>query len=172
MDKSSFNIRKLKSEELHLVREIAYQTWPISYKHMISDDQIRYMLEEMYNNEALSRQNDIEKAVFFLLSNQSAKIGFASCGPSPNSFIYKLHKLYVLPVFQKSGAGSQLLNYCINFARNNGAQELLLQVNRNNSAVEFYRKHGFFLDSEKKFDIGNGFFMDDYIMKIRLNEKS
>lgn len=172
MDSGKFHIRQLMTDELHLVREIAYQTWPISYKHMISVNQINYMLERMYNDDALKRQYVIEQARFFILSKLSDNIGFASCGPSQNSDTFKLHKLYILPDHQKTGAGAQLLNCCIAFAQMNGANELFLQVNRNNSAVQFYRKQGFQLVGEEKFDIGNGFFMDDYIMKIKFPEKN
>jgi len=171
MDKVNFNIRTITKDELPLVREIAYHTWPMSYKDMISDDQIRYMLDKMYNDDALRLQMALEKATFFLLSIESENVGFASCGPSSNQEVFKLHKLYVLPHLQKSGVGSQLLNCCLDFARLNGAKEIFLQVNRSNSAIDFYCKHGFIIDREEKFDIGNGFVMDDYIMKFSWTNK-
>jgi ribosomal protein S18 acetylase RimI-like enzyme len=39
-----------------------------------------------------------------------------------------------------------------------------LQVNKDNKAVEFYKKVGFHIEKEALFDIGHGFVMDDYIM--------
>lgn len=170
MDRNEYSIRTLTTVELYLVREIAQQTWPISYANMISKEQINYMLTWMYNDKSLLHQMEVEQATFILLSCGSEKIGFASCGPTENPLIYKLHKLYVLPRFQRAHAGSELLSHCIRFTRHNGAKTLLLQVNRNNSAVGFYLKHGFMIESEAKFDIGQGYFMDDYIMKIQLTE--
>ena len=171
MDNVNFNIRIITQDELPHIREIAHRTWPISYKEMISDDQICYMLEKMYSDDALRLQMTFENATFFLLSSESENVGFASCGPSSNLDVFKLHKLYVLPHFQKSGVGSQLLNCCLDFARLNGAKEIFLQVNRSNSAIDFYCKHGFIIDREEKFDIGNGFIMDDYIMKFSWTSK-
>lgn len=169
MDRSNFTIHTLTTDDLYMVRDIALQTWPISYKGMISNEQIIYMLNEMYNDDALRYQREVELAEFFIISSASEKVGFASCGPSQKPVIYKLHKLYVLPHIQKSGAGSELLNHCINFSRLNGANEMFLQVNRRNAAVAFYRRHGFSIDREEKFDIGSGFVMDDYIMKIAIS---
>ena len=40
-----------------------------------------------------------------------------------------------------------------------------LQVNRSNfKAINFYFKKGFVIESAADFDIGNGFFMNDFVM--------
>jgi ribosomal protein S18 acetylase RimI-like enzyme len=41
-------------------------------------------------------------------------------------------------------------------------------VNRANKAKFFYDKLGFTIRKEEKFDIGHGFFMDDYIMELKV----
>ena len=48
------------------------------------------------------------------------------------------------------------------------ASELQLQVNRNNSAKDFYLKFGFTILYEADFEIGNGYFMNDYVMSLVL----
>jgi len=79
---------------------------------------------------------------------------------------HKLNKLYVLPAAQGTGAGKALLNKAIEVAKAAGSGSLFLQVNKQNSAFNFYLKHGFVKEQEFKFDIGNGFFMDDYVMRL------
>ena len=54
------------------------------------------------------------------------------------------------------------------FARSNGGTKLILQVNRHNNAKGFYEKQGFTVLDEVKLDVGNGFYMDDYIMQYNL----
>jgi len=39
-------------------------------------------------------------------------------------------------------------------------------VNKLNDAYTFYLKKGFIKEREFKFDIGNGFYMDDYVMRL------
>jgi hypothetical protein len=51
-------------------------------------------------------------------------------------------------------------------AESNGSSSLFLQVNKHNNAYTFYLKQGFIKEAEFKFDIGNGFFMDDYLMRL------
>jgi GNAT superfamily N-acetyltransferase len=79
---------------------------------------------------------------------------------------HKLNKLYVLPEAQGTGAGKALLNQCIEVAKSAGSSSLFLQVNKLNNAYTFYLKYGFIKEAEFKFDIGNGFFMDDYVMRL------
>jgi ribosomal protein S18 acetylase RimI-like enzyme len=43
-----------------------------------------------------------------------------------------------------------------------------LNVNRNNKALGFYQKFGFVILREEDIDIGNGYFMNDYIMVCKL----
>lgn len=45
---------------------------------------------------------------------------------------------------------------------------LLLNVNRFNKAVEFYKAIGFNILFEENIEIGNGYLMEDYVMKLEL----
>ena len=40
----------------------------------------------------------------------------------------------------------------------------------NTKAINFYKKHHFFLTKEEVIDIGNGFIMDDYVFELTLNQ--
>lgn len=159
-------IKKISPEDISLVQEIAAQTWPVAYGHIITAEQLDYMMNMMYSTEALQKQMDEGHQFFIAWFNEQA-VGFASVSPDKNS-CSKLQKLYVLPSTQKTGAGKALLQHAITFAKEQHAQKLLLQVNRNNNAVEFYKKKGFIIEYEADFEIGNGFFMNDYVMSIEL----
>jgi GNAT superfamily N-acetyltransferase len=97
-------------------------------------------------------------------------VGFCSVSPDDEKVegqkAHKLNKLYVLPVAQGTGAGKALLNKAIEVAKSEGSGSLFLQVNKHNNAYTFYLKHGFEKEAEFKFDIGNGFYMDDYVMRL------
>ena len=43
-----------------------------------------------------------------------------------------------------------------------------LNVNRNNKALEFYKKMGMHIAESGDFNIGGGFYMNDYIMRKKL----
>jgi ribosomal protein S18 acetylase RimI-like enzyme len=49
-----------------------------------------------------------------------------------------------------------------------GAESLELQVNVNNKAKGFYERLGFVEREKIDLDIGNGYFMNDYVMEKKL----
>ena len=69
---------------------------------------------------------------------------------------------------QGKGLGRILLNDVISRLKATGAKSLQLNVNRFNKAVGFYRNMGFFVKKEELLEIGNGYFMDDFVMELSL----
>jgi ribosomal protein S18 acetylase RimI-like enzyme len=163
---SIVEIRPGTLEDRALIRSISERTWPSTYGHIISQEQIDFMLDWMYSDESLATQ--FEKGhQFFIAQLNGSDIGFCSVSKSDDGHgDHKLNKLYILPNIQKSGAGTALLNKAIEIAKAAGSTSLFLQVNKHNNAYEFYLKKGFIKESEFKFDIGNGFYMDDYVMRL------
>ena len=102
---------------------------------------------------------------FYIAEQHSIPIGFASVSKEEDNSC-KLNKLYVLPTAQKTGAGKALLQKTINYATSHSSSCLFLQVNKQNNAQEFYRKHGFRVREASILDIGEGYIMDDYIMEL------
>ena len=162
------------------IRSVSERTWPSTYGHIISQEQIDFMLDWMYSDESLEKQMD-SGCVFYIANikkenEQWEAVGFCSVSPEEEennstekvegSKAHKLNKLYVLPSAQGTGAGKALLNKSIEVVKAAGSSSLFLQVNKLNTAYSFYLKHGFIKEAEYKFDIGNGFYMDDYVMRL------
>ena len=174
-------IRPATLSDRALIRSISERTWPSTYGHIISQEQIDFMLDWMYSDTSLEKQMNTGCA-FYIASikkenEQWDAIGFCSVSPEEekeniNTNIvegakaHKLNKLYVLPSAQGTGAGKVLLHQAINVAKLAGSSSIFLQVNKHNNAYTFYLKQGFLKEAEFKFDIGNGFFMDDYVMRL------
>ena len=156
----------ISSVELPIVSALSRKIWPICYKDIISEEQIDYMLNKMYALEAL--QDNVQKGHRFALIRIGGEaMGFCSVEVHfPDPGISKLHKLYVLPIAQGTGSGKALLNKAIEVAKTEKSASLFLQVNKQNNAYTFYLKNGFVKEQEFKFDIGNGFYMDDYVMRL------
>ena len=172
----------------NFIRSVSERTWPSTYGHIISQEQIDFMLDWMYSDASLAKQMNTGCA-FYIASIKNSNVyngewdavGFCSVSPEEEkdemdqvnekvagSKAHKLNKLYVLPSAQGTGAGKSLLNKSIEVAKAAGSSSLFLQVNKLNTAYTFYLKHGFIKEAEFKFDIGNGFFMDDYVMRLTL----
>jgi len=165
------------------IRSVSERTWPSTYGHIISQEQIDFMLDWMYSDASLEKQMNTG-CEFYIASIKKENelwdaVGFCSVSPEEEkdatdhmnekvegAKAHKLNKLYVLPTAQGTGAGKALLNQSIEVAKAAGSSSLFLQVNKLNTAYTFYLKHGFIKEAEFKFDIGNGFFMDDYVMRL------
>lgn len=157
-------IQKATIQDIPSIQSIAQITWANTYT-FLSQQQMDYMLDWMYST--ISLQQQMQNGHQFYVAVVGEIIGFASVSKEEKN-ICKLNKLYVLPTTQKTGAGKALLQNVITFTKENKATELQLQVNRNNNAKDFYLKQGFTILYEADFEIGNGFFMNDYVMGLQL----
>ena len=175
---SDITIRPATLADRAFIRSVSERTWPSTYGHIISQEQIDFMLDWMYSDASLAEQfakghqfyiadihkegGLLEEVGFCSVSNE----GVEENNKVSNSTSHKLNKLYVLPSAHGTGAGKALLNKAIEVAKLEGSTSLFLQVNKHNNAYTFYLKNGFVKEQEFKFDIGNGFFMDDYVMRL------
>jgi GNAT superfamily N-acetyltransferase len=162
------SIKTATIADIPLIQEITYKVWPVTYEAILTPDQIRYMLDMMYSTAALTRQINELQHSFLLLYDDEQPIGFASYSTTDTPGIYKLHKIYVDRSSQGKGAGRFLLNAVAKLIKDANAHTLELDVNRDNKARLFYEKLGFSVLKEKDTDIGNGFFMNDYVMRKTL----
>lgn len=155
--------------DMETIRQLAIDTWPVAYGEILSKEQLDFMLEKFYSVASLHHQISILKHQFILAFENENPVGFASFAVHENDHkIYHLQKLYVLPAQQGNNIGNQLINFVIDEIKKYNANSLQLNVNRNNVALHFYEKQGFKIIREEDIDIGNGFFMNDYVMEKKV----
>jgi ribosomal protein S18 acetylase RimI-like enzyme len=161
-------IRHASLNDIELIRTLALRIWPHTYSPILSQAQIQYMLRRMYSHAALKQQM-ISGHQFILVYNAGVPIGFASYSET-DPCIYKLHKIYLLPRQQGRGSGRFVIDQVIREIQPKGALALRLNVNRHNAARGFYEKLGFTILGTEDIDIGEGYFMNDYIMEKKLTD--
>ena len=163
-----FSIKVADVEDLPLIQKLALEIWPSAYSKILSEGQLSYMLEEIYSLPSLQHQLAILKHTFILIYENTRPVAFASYSPKENGKAYHLQKIYVLPEQQGTGTGKLIVSHIIKIASSAGAKSLELNVNRHNNAKNFYEKLGFKIVHELDIGIGNGYYMNDYIMKLEL----
>ncbi len=162
--KNEVVIRKADVNEVDTIRNLAESVWPVTYKNILSADQIKYMMGLFYSKASLEEQ--FGKHTFLIEYLDGEPVGFASYSPAYTEEVYKLHKLYVLTSIQGRGLGKALIHFIISALQSIGGKALELNVNRNNKAKTFYERLGFEVIREEDIDIGNGFLMNDYVMRL------
>lgn len=99
---------------------------------------------------------------FTLVYSDKRPIGYISLNTTDEKK-YFLNKFYIEVDDQAKGVGSALFQYVL--SKMPTAETIELYVNRENyKSINFYFKHGFIIKEVVNNAIGNGFFMNDFIM--------
>lgn len=161
----TIRIAEATENDIPHIRNIAMAAWPVTYSPILSVGQIEYMLGTLYSPAELLKQikGDVH---FFIAYHQQQAVAF--CGFGPQGDDYKLHKLYVRPEVQKTGAGKRLLQEIEIHSKKAGAQRLILNVHRSNPAHHFYEKQGFRIYEIIDIPFGAGFVLKDFLMEKAL----
>lgn len=159
-------IRQAGILEAETIRSIATLVWWPTYSPILTKEQISYMLDMFYNIDTIARQIQNKEQTYIVLYANNVATGFAAYSPRPeNPDIYKLHKLYCLTETKGKGYGKLLLEYIEKTILEKGKTILELNVNRHNPTLGFYEKMGFTIVYSEDIDIGNGYEMNDYVMR-------
>jgi diamine N-acetyltransferase len=165
---SAISIRFAGPEDIPAIGFLAQQIWPDTYSGILSAEQLEYMMQLFYSPVSLMKQMHEEQHHFLIIESDEEPVGFASYSATEKSGIYKLHKIYVLPDQQGRGLGKLIIDFILDQIQPRGAASLQLNVNRFNKARIFYEKLGFRVLREEDIDIGNNYFMNDYVMEMSM----
>lgn len=164
-----FTIRKATTEDCALIRKLAQQVFPATYRDILTPEQIDYMMEWMYSEKNIRKQMEEEGHVYLLAYEECEAAGYVSVRPDGKD-LFHLEKIYVIPYFQGAHCGSFLFREAIRYIKEQHPEpcQMELNVNRHNKALHFYEHMGMKKVREGDFPIGNGFYMNDYIMGITI----
>jgi len=162
----------IDSKNFETIRKIAFETWPSAYGNIVTKEQLNYMLEKIYNIASLQHQQEnLGHRFIVAVDENNNSIGFASFSTYENqNNHHRLHKLYVLPNQQQKGIGKLMLDAIYSEIKKNGAGSIELNVNRYNNALAFYQKLGYEILREEDIDIGEGFYMNDYVLFKKVSQ--
>jgi diamine N-acetyltransferase len=159
-------IRVATVTDIPSITKLAEEIWWPTYTEVISNEQIAFMLQEMYSAEALKHQME-NGHHFLVLEVDGEDKGFASYSLQENK-TYKLQKLYLHPDQQGKGAGKFLITEVEEKVKSHSGEVLILNVNRGNKAKIFYEKMGYQILEELDIPYHH-FVLNDYIMGKNLD---
>jgi len=169
---TAFRISPVRDADIAPVCALAREIWMQHYPGIITVKQIEYMLAQRYSPDAIRTQLHAGEAWWDKLEVRGQLFGFASYERGTEARAMKLDKLYVHQLARGKGYGAALVDHVARAARRRCMDTLYLQVNKTNyGSVATYLRVGFVVAKAVKVDIGNGFFMDDYVMEKDLRTK-
>lgn len=156
------------TKDAHIIQQLAEAIWWPTYSSILSKEQLRYMLDHIYDEKSIKQQIENNTQTYILLLENNIPIGFASYAPrAENPEIYKLHKIYCLVETKGKGYGKMLLQEVEKRVLESGNNILELNVNKYNPAKGFYEKMGFTVIYEEDIPIGD-YWMNDFVMRKEL----
>lgn len=162
------SFKKAAEADIQLIRELAEQSWNSAYAELLSQEQIDYMLSEMYSAEEISSHLQNPNYHYYLIFNEDTAVGFIGFEHHYEPETTKLHRIYLIDRAKGKGCGKAALNFLKKQVSLNADHRIILNVNKENKARGVYESQGFTIYKEDVFDIGNGFVMDDYLMEFKL----
>lgn len=160
-----YQIRTATINDIPLIQQLTDEIWRPTYRDLLAPEQLEYMIALIYSTASLTSQMTEKHHEFVLLYDDQRPIGFASYSTTDETGVYKLQKIYLHGDYQGKGVGKFLLDSVIDRVRAANATILELDVKRDNKARFFYEKQGFTVLKEKDTSIGNGYWMNDYVMR-------
>lgn len=151
-------------DDVSIIQKLANEIWWKYYPVIIAFKQVQYMLDKFYSNDAIEKQMFELKHEFYLIKLDKKSIGFISIEDKGRKK-YFIHKFYILPQKHKKGIGSKVFKKLV---QQKNPIEIRLTVNRQNyKAINFYFKNGFKIEKVLDIDIGDGYYMNDFMMLWR-----
>ena len=135
------------------------------YDPIIGKAQNDYMLGLFQSEDAIRDQLSHGYRYYFVRENNT-NLGFFAFYPREGALY--LSKLYLYKDQRGKGYSWQILEMLKTQAKELDLNRIELNVNKNNPTKYIYERLGFTVAREEKNDIGNGFYMDDFVYVLEL----
>ena len=106
-------IRQASETDCPLIRRMAEEAFPATYREILTPAQLDYMMEWMYSDASL-REQFRAGHVWFIASSDGEPCGYLSVERQGET-LFHLQKIYVLPRFQGIGAGAFLFRHAVEY---------------------------------------------------------
>ena len=133
------------------------------YDPIIGKEQNDYMLN-LFQTTGAIREQTAHGYRYYFVREGGKNLGFVAIVPRED--LLYLSKLYLYKDQRGKGYARTILEFLKTQAKELGLHRIELNVNRNNDTKYIYEKLGFTVAREEKNDIGNGFYMDDYVYAL------
>jgi len=153
---TTLSIVQANKDHLSHIIMLAHRIWPISYKDILTQEQIDNILLHVYSHENLEEEMKADQ-IFWIAYLGDRPAGYASVAKEGNAVWLK--KLYVDVAARGNRIGVQLLYSAVSAML--PATEIKVLVNRNNLPAQgFYSHLGFTKTGDQSVRLGDYDFID------------
>lgn len=163
----SFDIIPAKTEkELADIATLASEIWHQYFVPLIGSAQVDYMINKFQSLPALMRQTTDGYEYFQLVLNGTL-CGYTGIHVKDDALF--LSKLYLKESMRGQHLSSKTFLFLKQLCQERHLSKIWLTCNKHNAhTLSVYEHFGFSTVQDVKTDIGNGFYMDDYILEYEV----
>lgn len=156
--------------DISIVADLAKNIWNEHYVPIIGQAQVNYMLEKFHTPKAIRSQISSEGYEYFLIVFAEIPVGYVAYIEKNDELF--LSKLYILRSERGKGFSRIAIDFLSTKCMADGFNFITLTVNKHNlNTILAYEKMGFEIYGEVVNDIGSGYVMDDYLMRLPIKSK-
>jgi len=164
-------IRDCTIEDLLILREFSYKTYNDTFGHVNTPANMKSYLEQAFEISKLSDELSNRNSLFYFLYADEELAGYlklneyaAQTDINDPQYI-EIERIYVAKEFHGKGLGSILLNKAIEITSIRKKLYIWLGVwEKNDKALLFYKRNGFYLINKHSFFMGDDE-QTDFIMR-------
>ncbi len=157
----NLNFRQCMSDDIYTLRDFSYRTYNETFAHMNTPSNMKAYLEQSFNINKLHGELSDNNSLFYFLYADGELAGYLKLNESPSQTdindiqSLEIERIYVAKEFQGKGLGSVLMNEAIDIANMKKKLYVWLGVwEKNDKAILFYKKNGFFKIGTHSFFMG------------------
>lgn len=167
-------IRYALPAEASLIADISRQTFYETFAESNTAEDMEKFMNRHFSRDTLIKETEEPGNIFLLAYDNTEPVGYAKMRDGENRSEFdglcsiEIARIYALKKSIGKGVGRELMQKCISIAREMNRDIIWLGVwEKNERAIQFYRKWGFEKFAEHEFVLGDDV-QTDWLMSKRL----
>ncbi|MGL6267760.1 MAG: GNAT family N-acetyltransferase [Chitinophagaceae bacterium] len=174
MKKALIHIERANESQIGIIVELSRKTFIETYAEPGNLENLNLYIDSHLTVEQIGLEFAEPKFRFYIAWIEGKPVGFTKIrkdrhpkGISMQKSM-EIQRIYVLQEFQGFSVGKELMKMVKELAREEGDQVIWLQVwQKNDKAIQFYRKAGFVVYETASFEFGNEIH-NDFLLRFDL----
>lgn len=168
-------IRRAATGDCNTIVDLGKRTFIQTYSEIAFDESLELHVGGKFAPDRILEELENPEAIFYIAFKDEVPVAFTKLrfdrkpGGIENKKALEIERIYVLREYQGFKVGRQLMDYCIQFAKDGRYEMIWLQVwQKNQRAIQFYQKSGFVIFDTAIFNYVAGQVQDDFLMRLDL----
>ena len=164
-------LKQCTISDFDVLRELSIRTYYETFAHLNTPEDMAAYLEDAFNVEKLGKELHDPNSTFYFLYFNEQIAGYLKLNEAPSQTdindvdALEIERIYVEREFQGEGLGRYLMEQAIAIASERKKKFAWLGVwEKNEKAIRFYKKNGFYEIGTHTFVMGEDV-QNDYVMR-------